>query len=415
MKKTAISLFLTLILLLSQISPVYAGWEDFFDRDGNIKPDVIDLGKQQIPVDWMPNLPFLDGTATFHMYALPNGETVLLPSATTLFFMAMNPYQSGLADSSDQIGSGLSLAVAGAGSVAGGASLHAVIQGIFSMFGLPYAKELADAAIEGRSAWSLIHEGDAWNLFTFLLKASQRDQSAYLVMMLYGNCSQSPAGCPPELLAIMQKKDTPRTQNEPECAAGRVIPGTITASAIKVAPARPVVVGQDPERRGADVRYEVTISPTTYTFERLEIVGVNVVCDLDRPLDQCPEDRKRYEPVYECVPQTVTFCEEVAWTAADASLRESSRAWILGDLQWHYPGASLKRPDWTFRNGSGACDASNTYRWRLSEERVQFADPGWYDLRVRGYTRGTPVSAGRPFSLPAGELDVWLQMVTIIR
>jgi len=145
--KTAFALVLLFVLLAVQVMPATADWGDFFDEDGKLKPGVVDLGEQKVPADWMPDLPdwvpVYDGMATYHMYALPSGETVLMPSATTLFFMAMNPVQSGLINANGDI------AFTGLGMVGGKnvSSGKALLNAIFDMLQIPYASELADALI----------------------------------------------------------------------------------------------------------------------------------------------------------------------------------------------------------------------------------------------------------------------------
>ncbi|GIV67115.1 MAG: hypothetical protein KatS3mg047_1508 [Bellilinea sp.] len=149
---------LLFVLLAVSVQPARADWGDFFDENGNLKPGVVDLGEQKVPADWMPDVPawvpdwIYDGAATYHMYALPSGESVLLPSATTLFFMAMNPRESGLVDANGQINSELALRIQSAGLVAAGANAADVVGGLLgSLLNVPYTKELADAAFGART------------------------------------------------------------------------------------------------------------------------------------------------------------------------------------------------------------------------------------------------------------------------
>lgn len=416
MRKALFVLILVVVLCVGLVKPTQAGWGDFFDENGNLKPGVVDLGVQKVPVDWMPDLPFVDGTATYHMYALPNGETVLMPSATTLFFMAMNPYQSGLLDSSGHFATGAGILVWGYGNLAGeGLDAKKALEAIFTALGIPFTTELADAAIKGQNAWSLLTFEDARNIFRILLEAMKNDKQAlYLVALLYGNCANSPAGCPPELLALT--RPTPQVPGSPSCAAPTVTRGAISAKAALVAPAKVLVVGQDPDKRGADLRFELTIGPTIVTYEELEQTGTEQYCDLKGyTTKNCPKGHLKERPIYECVRHTVSYCESPTWVMAEATLRQSSRDWILGDLQWYYPGAYLHKPDWSWRGGSGGCDGSNTYRWTLNVQKAQIEDPGWYDLKVRGATAGTPVTSGRSFVETGGAFDAWLMMTTVIR
>ncbi len=422
MRKALIALILVAVAVISTTRPALAGWGDFFDENGNLRPGVVDLGVQKVPVDWMPDLPDwipLDASATFHMYALPSGETVLLPSATTLFFMAMNPYQSGLLDSNGHLTSGVGMMVMGYGGLLGRGleplEPKKALEAFFMALGIPFTSELADAAIKGQNAWSLLTSSDAQNIFRILLKAMQSDKQAiYLAALLYGNCANSPTGCPPELLALM--RPTPQVPGSPSCAAPTITRGAISAKAALVAPAKVLVVGQDPDKRGADLRFELTIGPTIVTYEELEQTGTEQYCDLKGYTTRnCPKGHLKERPIYECVQHTLSYCEPPTWVMAEATLRQSSRDWILGDLQWYYPGAYLHKPDWSWRGGSGGCDGSNTYRWTLNVQKAQIEDPGWYDLKVRGATAGTPVTTGRSFIETGGAFDAWLMMTTVIR
>jgi hypothetical protein len=66
-------LFLAFTLLLN-VSPAHAqegdgSWGEIVDADGNILYDnLTDLGETHESVDWMPNIPFIDGQATYHEY-----------------------------------------------------------------------------------------------------------------------------------------------------------------------------------------------------------------------------------------------------------------------------------------------------------------------------------------------------------
>ncbi len=419
MRKALLAMILVLTLAVALVKPAQAGWGDFFDENGNLRPGVVDLGVQKVPVDWMPDLPFMDGTATFHMYALPNGETVLMPSATTLFFMAVNPYESGLLDASSRLSlmEGDKLVVLGG--MAGGHITPAEFLGtIFRGLGLEkyFTTEIADAILRGdKSALgSVLAGGDALRIFQILWGAMKNDKALYLTFLLYGNCANSPAGCPPELLALT--RPTPQVPGSPSCAAPTVTRGAISAKAALVAPAKVLVVGQDPEKRGADLRFELTIGPTIVTYEELEQTGTERYCDLKGyTTKNCPKGHLKERPIYECVRHTVSYCEPPTWVMAEATLRQSSRDWILGDLQWYYPGAYLHKPDWSWRGGQGGCDGSNTYRWTLNVQKAQIEDPGWYDLKVRGATAGTPVTGGRSFVETGGAFDAWLMMTTVIR
>ncbi len=389
-------------------------WAAFFQSNGELRADVMDMGIQSMEASWMPDLPDwtnIELSAEFHTYALSSGETVLAPTATTLFFMALSPRSSGLFDSNGQMTTGAGANVQGAGLLLSDEfekSAAGFLEGIAKALDIPFTKELADVAIAGESAWSTINFNDSLNILSKLLNTSLTDRSLFTTYLLYSQCANSPLGCVTaadqnRLLPTIQPKPTQSTQ--PECPAPQVIPGRISSTARKTAPNYALVVGQDPVKRGVDLIYEITISPTIYHFWTLEIsseeVCTGVICT--------------FVEHSECVQHTQTFCEPVATATAHASLAKSSRDWIQsGVLQDLYPGAYLHHPDWRWTNGSGGC-SGNTYRWQLRQERIQTSDPGYYDMRLVGTTSGTPVSPARGFDMTPGKFDVYLKMTSIIQ
>ena len=89
-------------------------WGDILNPDGSIRWDQLtDLGTTSEPADWMditlPGGMVIDLDATYHRYQTPNGNIVVLPSPVTLFFMAMNPVESGLSDAYSMLGNGASI------------------------------------------------------------------------------------------------------------------------------------------------------------------------------------------------------------------------------------------------------------------------------------------------------------------
>ena len=57
-------------------------WGEVIDENGNILYDnLTDLGEIQVDADWMPDVPFIDGQATYHRYLTPSGNIVVMPSA----------------------------------------------------------------------------------------------------------------------------------------------------------------------------------------------------------------------------------------------------------------------------------------------------------------------------------------------
>lgn len=428
-----LSFLVALLLVLVPMSTVLADWGDFFNPDGTIKEGVVDLGEQSVDVDWMPDLPQwvqdltgIGSEATYHVYALADGETVLAPTSSTLFFMAMNPTESGLIDSNGQIGNGLGMALEAAGIITGGqVTPSEAISGILSMFGMTQTDQLVQDILDGKSdIWStILTDGSALQILKDLANISLSDQNIYTLFLLYNSCSKAPTGCPAELLKLMTavptliktpvRTATPVTK---QCKAPEVIPGKITATSKLIDPAYPVVVGQDPKKRGVDLRFSLTISPTIYRYQQLEVVDQNVTCVPGTGGNQgsCPAGQvEQTEDVWDCVTHEKQYCEPAAYVDTRMSLFSSSRSWILGELAQKFPGASLKHPDWRWTGGKGGC-GGGTYSWSLQQLKAQVADPGFYGVRLSGRTNGTPVSPPRSFDLDAGSFGVYLMESTII-
>jgi len=433
MKRLWLVLVLALLLAFPALSAAQADdgdggetdWGSFFDANGNLLPGVQDLGVQTVEVSWMPQLPDwvpFDFSAKFHMYATETGATVLVPTASTLFFMALNPYESGLLAADGHVGNLLATGiidtgVALSGDISPGSVLASIFQGLLGL-DETFTGELADAVISGQDAWSTINFWDAYNIFNKLWTLSTKDTALYTVFLLYGNCASSPVGCPPELAELMKKlaaTDPPKVPNT-QCQASRVEKGQISAKGIKTAPNYVLVTGQDPEKRGVDLRFELTISPTIYYYYLWEEVEDGQTCAAGAPVENCPADQLITLTHLECVEHKLAFCEPASNMRAQANLAESSRDWILNDLAKVYYGASLYHPDWVWtQGGSGGCDGSKTYRWQLSIPAVQVRDPGFYNLTVAGATDGTPVSEPRSFRITNGQFDAYLMETTIIQ
>ena len=196
----------------------------------------------------------------------------------------------------------------------------------------------------------------------------------------------------------------------PECHAPVVRVGKISASATKIAPNFPLVIGQDETLRGADVTYSVTVEPTSYTTWS----AVPQYTDLR----ECNEKTGKCSTTkvftgWKCVSNVTWYPESVTSAHAGASLSQKSREWIeSGDLQIHYPGAYLHHPDFGLGGGGGGFQG-NTYVWSL-DGNLQVADPGEFNLEISGRTSGTPVHAGRSFS-GGGTFLVYLREVVIIK
>jgi hypothetical protein len=425
MKRTLI--FLALFLLLASPAPVMAqgttppdsAWGEVVDENGNILYDnLTDLGVVQEPADWMPDVPgFGPMLAEYHAYQTPSGNFVLMPTASTLFFMALNPDASSLGSAS-VLGNGIG-------------ALEMLTAGYLTPdrlgeLGYTNSGDFFQAVINGQTnIWTAF--GD--DTITFLLDLLNRsiiDQSLYTMLLLYtpGQCAQLPGGCPDGASLPPGTGTPPPTSN---CSAPTVAKGRILVSAGKTAPNYPLVVGQDEERRGADAWWEVRVEPTIYTWWTEEPVYETYCAgwhtgDPARDCKTTPSMwyndgvTKTRQNGYTCESHTQVYPEALRWATPSARLSETSRGWILNTLSINYPGAYLHRPDFSWAGNPGAGSLQgNTYVWPFSQTRIQFADPGYFTLAVAGSTTGTPVSDPRGFNLGGGQLDVWLRETTIIR
>ena len=130
--KRSLLVILALLLAFSSVGPVKvqaqdpSPWAEVFDENGDLRSDIVDLGVTTETPSWMSvDLPFgqsLDLEANYHRYQTADGNMVILPSASTLFFMAMNPQESGLADSAGMMSNGYGGLITFLGLVAGTAS-----------------------------------------------------------------------------------------------------------------------------------------------------------------------------------------------------------------------------------------------------------------------------------------------------
>ncbi len=442
-------LILALVASTLFVAPVQAdegttGWGNFFDADGNLLPGVIEAGEITQPADWMPNLPDWTGLsvdATYHQYVAPSGETILVPSTTTLFFMAMNPQESGLVDANGQLASGFGVGVEIAGQVASGNGvnfLSALFQNLAGMSQVD-ADQFADAAINGQDAWSLFEPGtDVATLLNLFYQLSQNDGNIYLLALLYESCSNSPAGCPAELCAANPVAcglpPTPEVEVEPTptepptCPGPSVSQNSPSLSIVPAEPPYPVVVGQDPEKRGADVNGNVSIPPVIFTWyepiyeevETCSAAGANQTSDCTRPNGQ-PGVTETGLVFKECKVHRENLPERINTVNARAELSGESRNWIVNDLGSKWYGAYVHQGSFNlvqYGSLSNGCDGGGTCSATLAALKVPFADPGLFNLSITVGTNGTYWN-GQQITPPRvlsgrGEIKVYVILPTLI-
>ncbi len=406
-------LILTFFIIVI-VSPAFAQdgdgpWGEVVDADGNILYDnLTDLGETHEAVDWMPAVPFIDGQATYHEYLTPSGNLVVLPSASTLFFMAMNSEASGLNQADSSLGNGLGV-------------LETMLAGYLSpsdlaAHGYTDSADFFQAVIDGEANIWTIGGLSTIHFMTNLLSGSLADQNLYTMILLYehGGCDDSPDGCPAELVEALP------TPHEVECPSPFIQTGPIAISGGsgdggKITPPNPVVVGQDKDKRGVDVQVNVHVPPVIYHYY-IKVPRQEESCRRDSSghgggCSDFPND-PNYKTVvniwYECEEHTRSYTDLVASVHVTINLTQESRQWILTELERAYPGAHLIHPNFSFSYGGGGAS------WSKVIPHIQTADPGNYVVNVSVRTTGTPVSAPRSASAGLGQFLVELVRVTLI-
>lgn len=445
------SLSLALLVALTVIAPARAqegtpgstGWGDFFDSDGVLKPGVTQT-EVAMSADWMPSINILgqwgvELQATYNVYTAPDGATAMTPSASTLLFMAMNPQASGLANADSEVALGGGSALQAFGSVLGGnTTAQQLISNVVQQVGgaaLSYvdANHFADAIINGDgNAWSFLggQNSDTWQIFSQLMNSSWDQGNLYLVALIYDSCSQAPGGCPPQLCqssptacglpaepAPLPPGVEPLPTAPPACPGPSVSQAAPTSTIDPAGPNFPLVVGQDPERRGADVQASVTIPNVIYTWHE-PIFEDEISC---RKNPQGGAEICKTVKVFKgCRAHHESLPERITNARATATLTEASRDWIIHDLGATWYGAYVHQDSFNLKqygNPSVGCGGS-ACSFNLSALKVPFADPGYFDLKVQVNTAGTFFN-GRMITRPrvlggSGKLRTWVILPTLI-
>jgi hypothetical protein len=396
--------------------PQDSPWGEVVDENGNIRFDnLTDLGEIQVQADWMPDVPFIDGQATYHRYRTPSGNVVVLPSASTLFFMALNPQESGFDQANSELGNGIG-------------ALETMLAGYLTpadlqQMGYTSSDQFFQDVIDGRtSIWSFGGQ-HMLNFLMDLMSGSLADQNLYTMLLLYtnGNCDAIPGGCPPGM-AIPTPTPPPSVCPAPFIQTGPIQVTGGSGDGGKIAPPNPVVIGQDPERRGVDVQVNVLIPPVVYHFFEV-IRHDDLVCAWDSTGrgSGCPDHPRdsrwttEINTWYECREHTQVFPDYLASARVSVNLTQTSREWILTDLAQAYPGAHLLHPDFSFPfSGPGSLLGNQSVSWTTVIPKIQTADPGNYSTTVTVRTTGTAVSAPRQVQIGIGQFSVELVEVTLI-
>jgi hypothetical protein len=269
------------------------------------------------------------------------------------------------------------------------------------------------------------------NIFTFdfmgqflldLLDTSVADQNLYTMLLLYtaGNCAAVPGGCPSR--GVTPTPPPPSICSAPYIQTSPILVTGGSGDGGKIAPPNPVVIGQDLERRGVDVKINVLIPPVVYHFF-VAVRHDDLVCVLDNTghgsgCSKHPGDPHWTTTIhtwYECVEHTQVFPDRLNSVQVSISLTQDSRTWILTDLAQAYPGAHLLHPDFSYSfPGPGTLLGDQSVTWVTTIPRIQTADPGDFATSVLVRTTGTPVSAPRQVQIGIGQFKVELVRVTLI-
>ena len=424
--KKIFALFMLVFILMTflpahQVFAQDSAWSEVVDGNGNILYDrMTDQGVVTQAADWMPSITLpVVGTvsvpAEYHSYVTESGNTVLMPTASTLFFMAASANESGFLAAASTMGTGgLSTIESNNGNVVGFASLGAFFGALLGNhdIGLPSTTSSTDffnQVISGQTnIWSLAPSG-LMNFLTSLSTPSLQDGNLYTYMLLYapGQCGSTPAGCSAAQLALTATAvptPLPPTATPPpptKCPGSSVKLGAISASASKLDPPYPLVVGQDPGKRGVDVAFSASVAPTIYTYYT-PVPIYEERCKTVLGVQKC----SNVVTGYSCQVHTKSYPECIASAASSMSLSKDSREWILNELSIRYPEAYLHHPNFSF--SGGGC------KYSASKDHVQVADPGNWNMKISGNTSGTPVSGPRSFSR-SSVFSAWLKEVVIIK
>lgn len=426
--KPAIALSITICLLFLFIQPSVlvsaddpnpdpnGAWGEVINPDGTINyADLTDGGVVSQPGDFMPSIPLVGPIdATYHVYYTPSGNTVVMPTATTMLFMAMNPQDSSpLTNSAASLGNP-SVLLAGmlTGANIGNPTAQAALAGITGLGYDDPQNFFSDVIAGNTNIWSLGPE--MLPLLSSLASQSVSDRSLYTMMLLFppGTCTSAPGGCTANQLALLTTPVPTAVVTPPpgsvSCPAPSVRVGAITAGGQKTSPNYPLVVGQDPAKTGVDLSFHASVAATIYTFYTQE------------PIVECkggPNGKGEYNcgggtghkavTGYRCVKHTQSYKECIASASGSIMLSDSSRKWILNVLSIHFPRAYIHRPYFNF--GGSGCS------WSATGKRVQIDDPGTWNISVAGHTSGTPVSAPRGFSRGGSPFQVALKEVEIVK
>ena len=441
------SFILTLVIITLIASPLRASaddeapWSEILNPDGSIRWELLsDLGSVSESADWMditlPGGMVVDLDATYHRYQTPSGNILVLPSPATLFFMALNPEESGLAGAESMLGNGAAILA-----LLVGPSLSSDQLSQLASLGYTDPQDFFQAVIDGQeNIWSIVN-------FTYLFDILRMSfNSGFLVnaLLLYLNgvedCANIPGGCAGLVTDCTDGDCGPDTR---VCPAPTISQAPATLTIQRVAPENPLVVGQDPDRRGADIQVSVTIPPVIFTWYRQVQDPPTCEYTADGDGEGCPgpasqydndwvytmENNRYYEVVegeIHCIERVEILPEPITNIQANAQLSPESRYWILNDLASKYYEAYIHQPTFNLLPGmasvNAGCGNNGTCTAEAFIPNVPFADPGTFDLRLWVNTAGAVFNwngVAIPITQPRAlfvqdSLEVYVTLVTLL-
>jgi hypothetical protein len=420
MKVKRLIIWISIITLLAVPLQNASGdppWGEIFNPDGTVQwSKLTDLGTTSEKANWMditlPGGMVIKLDATYHRYQTPSGNILVLPSPATLFFMAIHPNESGLSNAQSILGDGASILVRLLGPSLTTDQLAKLVTK-----GFTDPKAFFQAVIDGReNIWSIINA----NFFFEMLKMSNDSGFMVNALLLYlngvTNCAKLPGGCAGLLTHCPGGNCIPQPS---ACPAPTIAQGSPTLSIQKIAPDHPLVVGQDPAKRGADIQAAVTIPPVVFTW--YEQIQDPPTCRYDGSGNGhgCSGPGNRYAGVFDesssriswsasmegdpswkvvdgqikCIQHVEVLPEVIRSVQAKAELNPESRYWILNDLAGKYYEAYVHQPQINLvpelARMDGLCAADHTCSAKALASRAPFSDPGTFDLRMWVNTTGT--------------------------
>ena len=132
-------------------------WSEILNPDGSVKWSALtDLGVTSDQASWMtitlPGGMVVHLDATYHRYKTASGNILVLPSPTTLFFMAMHPQESGLSGAQDMLGNGASILFALIGGSLTPAQLAQLAAKGYTNKAIAVQLDISDRTVQGHLA-----------------------------------------------------------------------------------------------------------------------------------------------------------------------------------------------------------------------------------------------------------------------